>query len=234
MDRLGVGPRVRDADRHQQVVRVGLRVVDLDDPVAVLVEDARVEQLVLRVELPAPRVLGHEVAVRERTLRVVVAPAIPRVARQRVEVPPVLLRILAVVALVAGQAEDALLEDRVAPVPERERETEPLLDVREAGEPVLAPAVGARAGMIVRQVLPRGAVRAVVLADRAPLPLAEIRAPVVPVAGLAQAVLEPAEALDAFAFHARHHSILVIPQCSQVVTAVRHRRVAGARIAAVP
>ena len=54
-------------------------------------------------------------------LRVVVAPAVPRVARQRVEVPPVLLGVLAVVALVAGEPEDPLLQDRVAAVPERER-----------------------------------------------------------------------------------------------------------------
>ena len=46
----------------QQVGRVGLGVVDLDDPVAVVVEDAGVEQLVLRVELAAPAVLVDQVA----------------------------------------------------------------------------------------------------------------------------------------------------------------------------
>ena len=39
-----------------------LRVVDLDDPVAVLVERAGVEQLVLGIELAAPAVLGDQVA----------------------------------------------------------------------------------------------------------------------------------------------------------------------------
>ena len=155
VERLGVRAGVRHLDRHQQVVRVGLGVVDLDDPVAVVVEGARVEQLVLGVVLAAAAVLGDEVAVGELALRVVVAPAVPGVARQRVEVPPVLLRVLAVVALAAGEAEDALLQDRVAAVPEREREAEPLLDVREPGQPVLAPAVGARAGLVVGEVVPR-------------------------------------------------------------------------------
>ena len=206
VQRVRLRPGVRDADGHEDVLGVALRVVDLDDPVAVLVEHAGVEQLVLGIELAAARVLGDEVAVRELLLRIVVAPAVPRVARQRVEVPPVLLRVLAVVALIAGEAEDPLLQDRVAAVPERESETEPLLDVAEAGEPVLAPAVRARPRVVVRQVLPRGAARAVVLAHRAPLALADVRAPEVPVARLAQAVLEPAEALHAFALDA--HRIL--------------------------
>ena len=136
-------------------MRVGLRVVDLDDPVAVVVEDARVEQLELRVVLAPGGVLLDERLVGERGLRVVVAPPVPRVGRRRIEVPPVLLGVLAVVALVAGEPEDPLLQDRVAPVPEREPEAEALLDVGEAGEPVLSPPVGPRPGVIVRQVLPR-------------------------------------------------------------------------------
>ena len=44
-------------DPHQDVGRVRLGVVDLDDPVAVVVEDTGVEQLVLGFELGAPGVL---------------------------------------------------------------------------------------------------------------------------------------------------------------------------------
>ncbi len=55
-----------------------------------------------------------ELLVRERRLRVVVAPAQQRVARQPLEVPPVLLDVLAVVALRPGQPEHPLLQDRVA------------------------------------------------------------------------------------------------------------------------
>jgi len=71
--------------------------------------------------------------------------------RRGVQVPPVLLGVLAVVALAAGEPEDALLEDRVAAVPEREREAQALALVAQRAEAVLAPAVRARAGMVVRK-----------------------------------------------------------------------------------
>ena len=187
---------------------LGLGVVDLADPVAVVVEHAGVEQLVLRVELAAPPVLDAQVLVRERPLRVVVAPPVPGVARHGVEVPPVLLDVLAVVGLGAGETEHALLEDRVATVPQRQAEAQALLHVAEAGHPVLAPAVGPRAGVVVGEVRPRITVGAVVLAHRAPLALADVGAPLVPLAGLAEAVLHLAELLDPRPFCARHHDLL--------------------------
>ena len=48
VERVVLGAGVRDLDRQKDVEGVGLGVVRLDDPVAVVVEDARVEQLVLR------------------------------------------------------------------------------------------------------------------------------------------------------------------------------------------
>ena len=107
--------------------------------------------------------------------------------RRRVEVPVGLLDVLAVVALVAAQAEQALLENRVDAVPEGDREVQPALVVADPQQAVLAPAVRTRAGVIVGQVLPCRPVRRVVLADRAPLALAEIGTPAVP--GLAAGVL---------------------------------------------
>ena len=153
---------------------------DLDDPVPVVVEDPGVEELVLRAAPVPARVLQPELVIGERGLRIVVAPPVPGVAGQRVQVPPVFLDVLAVVALGAGEAEQPFLEEGVAPVPQREPDAQPLLDVAEPGEPVLAPPVGARAGVIMRQVAPGVAVLAVVLADRAPLPLADVGPPCVP------------------------------------------------------
>ena len=51
---------------------------------------------------------------------------------------------------------------------------------RDAGDAVLAPAIGAAAGVVVREVVPGVAVRAVVLAHRAPLALAQVRPPRLP------------------------------------------------------
>jgi hypothetical protein len=94
-----------------------------------------------------------------------------------VEVVVILLHVLAVISLGVGQAEEALLDDRVLAVPERGGEADDLLIVADAAQPVFAPVVGAAAGLVVAEVGPGVAVEAVVLADRAPLPLAQVRPP---------------------------------------------------------
>ena len=195
MDRRRLGPAVADGDPRQDIGRVGLRVVDLDDPVAVVVEDARVQQLVLRLQLGAPAVLFDQVFVGEGRLRVVVAPAQPGAAGQRVQVPPVLLDVLAVVALAVGQPEHPLLEDRVAAVPQRQPQVEPPEQVRDAGHPVLVPAVRARARVVVRERGPCVATGAVVLPDGPPGPLRDVGSPLVPRAGRLEALLEVARVL---------------------------------------
>ena len=53
--------------------------------------------------------------------------------------------------------------------------------IADAGEAVFVPAVGARPRVVVREVVPGRAVRAVVLAHRAPGALAQIRPPALPV-----------------------------------------------------
>ena len=116
-----------------------------------------------------------------------------------VEIEVVLLDVLAVIALAVGQAEQPLLEDRVAAVPQREREAQPLLVVADAGEAVLAPAVGARARLVVGEVVPGVAVVAVVLADGAPLPLAQVRSPLPP---RREAVARQLQAVPLFAARA--------------------------------
>ena len=193
MDGFGLRAGVGELDGHQQVIGAGLGVVHLGDPVPVLVERAGVEQLVLGL-VPAPVGVGvDQVLVGERALRVVVTPPVPRMARQRVQVPPVLLDVLAMIALRPGQPERALFEDRIPPVPQRQPQAQPLLDVTESGQAVLAPPVGPRPGLVVRQIVPRVAVRAVVLPHRAPLALAYVRPPPVPFAGLPQSVFQPPE-----------------------------------------
>ena len=135
--------------------------------------------------------------IRERRLGIVVAPAVPRVARHGVQVPPVFLGILAVITLPARQPENAFLENRVASIPQRQSQAQSLFDVAKAGQAVLAPSIRARAGVIVREIVPRLPVSAVILTHGTPLAFADIRSPQIPVTSLAQAVLEPAEAVDA-------------------------------------
>src|SRR5581483_6075366 len=82
---------------------------------------------------------------------------------------------------VAVQPEEPLFQNRVAPVPHRQRKADALMAIAYPGDPVLVPAIGARARVVVRQVLPRGAVRAVVFAHRAPGAVADVWAPPAPV-----------------------------------------------------
>src|SRR5580704_3641613 len=113
-------------------------------------------------------------------------------ARDRVQIPPVLLDVLAVIALRPGQPEGPLLQDRVAAVPQRQAQAQPLLDITEPGQAVLTPPVRAGPGRIMRQVVPRLTVRAVVLPHRPPLALADVRPPPIPITRLTEPVLEPA------------------------------------------
>src|ERR1700724_1400607 len=63
-----------------------------------------------------------------------------------------------------------------------------LVVIAEASNPVLTPTICAAPRVIVRQVIPRGAAGAVILADGAPLPLGHTRSPLPP-ASLARFVV---------------------------------------------
>jgi hypothetical protein len=187
----GFWPTVVDGDADEDVVRTLLCVLEEDVEVPVFVEDPGVEQLVLEL-LPRPAsVRFHEVRVRELPLRVLVEVLHVRVRRRRVEVEVVLLEVLAVVPLAVGEAERALLEDGILAVPQRQREAEALLVVGEPAEAVFSPPVGPRPGMVVREVVPGVAALAVVLADGAPLPLAQVGPPLLPGGARLTGVVQP-------------------------------------------
>src|SRR5215831_7064533 len=112
-----------------------------------------------------------------------------------IEVIVQFLDVLAVVSLSIGKPKQTLLENRITAVPERKRQAEKLLVVGKPGQAVLPPAIGVAARLVVGQIIPRGAARAVVLAHCPPLPLAQIGAPLAPIL-LAIAALLDALALD--------------------------------------
>jgi hypothetical protein len=85
---------------------------------------------------PGP-VLRHQLVVGELGLRVLVEVALVAVRRQVVDVEVVLLDVLTVVAFGIGQAEQALLQDRVPLVPQRQSQAQPLLVVADPGDAVL-------------------------------------------------------------------------------------------------
>ena len=186
--------RVADLQPDADVVRSCLGVVGGDRPVAVR-KDAGFLKLELAVGArPAP-VLRYQRGVREGLVRVMIPPAEPGRRRRRVDVPPVFLRVLAVVPFRAREPEYALFQDGIAPVPEREREAKALLRVAHPGEAVFAPPVCARARVVVREILPRASVRAVVFADGTPGALAHVGPERPPPAGLVRRPLGDARPL---------------------------------------
>ena len=185
---------VADGDADEDVVGRRFGVLHLHVEEAVAVEDAGVGQLELRVA-PRPRaVLKAQPLVRELGLRVLVQRLEVRGGRRAVEEEVGLLDVLAVVPLLVGEPEQALLQDRVAAVPERDREAQARFAVADAEQPVLPPTVGAAAGVVVGEVGPAVAVRGVVLAHGAPLPFGEVWPPPLPVP-LARGVLGEAPPL---------------------------------------
>ena len=132
-----------------------------------------------------------QVRIGKRPLRILVEIRHVGVAGHVVNVEGVLLDVFGMVPLIAGQAEEPLFENRVPAVPQRDRETQRLLVVADARDPVFAPAVSARTGMIVREELPRRAVGTIVFAHRSPLALAQIRAPAPPIRRSAARVGQP-------------------------------------------
>ena len=173
--------RVRAAvvrgDAHEDVARVGLRVLHEHVEVAVVVEDAGIEQFELRVVPAAALALFAQPLVGELALRVLVEHLQVRVRRRGVEVVVQFLHVLAVVAVLVWQAEESLLQDRVLPVPERKREAEELHVVADAGEAVFAPAIRAAVCVPEGEVRPRVTGGRIVLAHGAPLAVGEVWPP---------------------------------------------------------
>src|ERR1700730_4948638 len=102
------------------------------------------------------------------------------VGGRAVQVEPVFVDVLAVVALVAGEAEHALFENGIAAVPQSEGKDEHLEAVTDSGDTILAPAVGSAARHVVGEEVPGRAVRTVVFAHRTPGALADIWSPFPP------------------------------------------------------
>ena len=84
------------------------------------------------------------------------------------------------IALRVGEAKETFFEDRILSVPERERETKPLMVIAESGNSIFAPTVGAAAGLLVGKIIPGIAVWAIVFTHGAPLAFAEVGTPFAP------------------------------------------------------
>ena len=164
-------------DLHQDILRGRLRVLHEDVEVAVAVEYPGIDELVLQVIPVALPVRLYKVVVRECGLRILVEILHVGMRRDVVKIVVILLHVLPVVSLAVGQAEEPFFEDGIDTVPEGERKTEALGIVRDAGNPVFPPPVGAGPCLVVREVGPGIAVLPIVLPHGSPLPFAQVGPP---------------------------------------------------------
>jgi hypothetical protein len=114
-------------------------------------EDAHIREFQFRAAATEALVLEADVGVWVFRLRVFVERLGVGVSGGGIEVVVALLHVLAVVALVSAEAEQALLEDAVVAVPEGGGEAKAAAAVAPALQAVLTPAVGATAGLVVRE-----------------------------------------------------------------------------------
>src|SRR5262249_16850658 len=143
------GTAINRLDTDADVLRGGLPVLDENVEVPIVVEDARVDELVLQVATTAPLVLLDKCAVREFPLGILVEEFHVRMRGRVVQIVIEVLDVLAVVTFLRYHTEEPLFQMGIALVPERGRKDEDLVPIAEAGYAVLAPAVRLPPGLIV-------------------------------------------------------------------------------------
>ena len=192
------GPLIAEPERRQDVqpgrLRAAVVNADLDEDllggllgvfhkdveVAILSKHPRIDQFVLKFMMPPPAAGLDQVGVRVGGLGILVEVLHVGMGRRAVEVEVIFLDVLPMVAFAVGQPEEAFLKDGIPPVPQRQGEAEPLFVVGEAGQAILTPAVGARAGLVMGEIIPGVTAFAVILAHGSPLALAEVGPPLFP------------------------------------------------------
>src|ERR1043165_206599 len=103
--------------------------------------------------------------------------------RSRIEIKVTFFYILSVISLWAAQPEEALLQDWVAAIPERQGEAEPTFPVGDTEQAILSPPIRTTPRLIVWEVIPAISVRRIILTHGAPLAFGQIRPPALPVFG---------------------------------------------------
>src|SRR5436190_17367005 len=174
MKRCRFRTTIRDRQTNQNVVRGILGVFREYIEIAAVVEHTRVSQFKLRIALAAAMIRLDKPLVGKFGLWILVERLAIGMRRRRVEVEVTFFDIFAVVALRIGEAEQAFLQDRIAPVPKGPCKAESPFAIADAQQTILAPTVGAAAGMVVRKIFPAGPVRGIILAYGTPLPLGKI------------------------------------------------------------
>src|SRR5882762_9421300 len=170
-------------DLDQNVFRRRLGIFHKHVEIAVIIEHARVQQLVFRVASFSLPIFLDELRVRVGRLGIFIQVLHVGMRGRRIEVEVVLLYIFAMVAFISCEAEQTLFKDRIAPVPKRQSEAYPLVTVADPPNPIFSPAIRARTCMVVRKIFPGRPMWTVIFPDGTPLPLGKVGSPALPVPG---------------------------------------------------
>ncbi len=184
-------PAIPSSNSNENIFEVGFRVLNKHVEVAVLVENSRIDQLILGIVTRPLLVLNAQLIVWKCRLRILVEVFQIAIRRDCVEVVVILLHIFAVIALEIRQAEKPLLQNAIFFVPQRKRKANVLMTVAKSRDAVFSPAVSPRTRVIVREIVPRIAIRAVILAHGSPLALGKVWSPPFPVNFAIGAGLQP-------------------------------------------
>src|SRR5215469_10847420 len=170
-------PTVGNGDSDQDFLGRFLGILHVNVKIAVVVKNTRIYELVLRL-VAGPLTVGlYQIRVRIRFLRIFVEPFHVGMRWRRIEIEIILLNVLAVVTLAVSESKEPFFENRISPVPQREREAQLLILVGETRQSVLAPMVGTRSRLVMGEVAPRVAIFAVILPYSPPLALGQIGSP---------------------------------------------------------
>jgi hypothetical protein len=129
MERRRLGAAIDRFDANKDIVRRRLGVFDKNVEVAVIIEDAGIDQLVFQLVLAVSAIFLDEAGLRKLCVGILVEKLHVRMGRGGIEIEVVFLDVFAVVAFVAGEPKQALFEDRIFLIPERKRETDVLMTI---------------------------------------------------------------------------------------------------------
>src|SRR5580658_5100019 len=179
MKRGRVRPAIENLYAYANIFRRFFSVLNENIEVAIVVKDARIEQLKLSPRAASTAFLDQPV-IRILTLRIFVEHPHIAVRRSVVQMEPILLHIFAVIPLIRREPKHALFQNRIAAIPKRQRKHQQLIAVADSRDAIVAPAISLAASVIVWQKIPSIAVSAVILANSSPGAIANIRPPLLP------------------------------------------------------
>jgi hypothetical protein len=180
VQRGGVRSAIHGLDANRNILRGTLGVFDKHVEIAVLFEDACVQQFELEASATTIPVLRNQALVGEPCLGVLIEVFHVGMSWGIVEVEVVFLHILAMISFARRKAKGALFQNRILAIPDSQAEDKQLISVAYCCQAIFTPAVSLAAGRVVGKKIPSRSVGTVVFSNGAPGTLADVGPPAAP------------------------------------------------------